>query len=196
MKPKPALILVAVLLALSLVVAGCESDSEQATQRVDRSVAISTHWQTITLENPFRVDHRSMQRLHIAYDPDRYQDNFSYLSARESDFFAKGSEPVPEAFGLRRLIDDVLIVPEVELLAADGKRVRLTAATRTRWWNGDFTVGYDMIGNNDWTRSTLPYPADMTEFSALRIRSNEPITALFMRWEKELCLQGTMPTCD
>jgi len=150
-------------------------------RRIDKRFVVTNQWQTIAFDYPLRVDPESIQVLHLGLDSRKYDDDVGYMMSKNAKSDVR--TPLPRFIDIRRLSDEKLIVPDIELIAADGRQVMIRATASRYWPNGDFSVAYGTFGPTIYDASP-PYPKDIEKFTSMRIRSDEPFVVLFMGWRE------------
>ncbi|MCC5811252.1 MAG: hypothetical protein JJU06_12855 [Ectothiorhodospiraceae bacterium] len=137
-------------------------------QRLEGPFEITNEWQEIEFDAPLRINREGSQGFHFEVDETRYRPNSHF-----------DLEDRPNQANLRRT-DGVLVKPEVILIGDNGERVELQAVSNIHLYAGGLTVGFRTYV--DHSSPSPPFPDGITAFRAVKVRSNEPFTAEYLRW--------------
>lgn len=159
----------ALLLLLTALLAGCGNGYDfPEDRRIDGPFQITTDWQTIRFDRPLRINREGLQALHIVVDQELYDPNNIY------DLEDKANH-----FNLRRT-DGVLVRPEVVLIGDNGQELTVFPISNMGLYSGGLTIGFSTY--IDHHTPSPPFPEGIKSFQAVRVRSNEPFEALYLRW--------------
>ena len=165
-----------VMLALAFLLAGlqgCDATGFSQDQKIPGPIEIGQEWVTVEPERPLEINREGLQRLHLVVDPELYTSN--------SDLDDELANDLAHLFDLRTQSND-LVVPEVVMIAADGREIPLGSRGNIYLYEGGLTVGMGMVPEVVHEASP-PFPAGIDRFESFRIRSNTPFTVDYFWWK-------------
>lgn len=154
-----------------LLLQGCDNPRFPQDQLLPGPFHFDSQWQLINFDPPLQINREGGQDLHLLVDKTRYEPHVA--------------DRWPHQASLQRS-DGTLVLPEVVLIGDRGQEVKMGADT--------FMSPYDVAGitlgfsNYDpvYDEKPKPFPQEIQFFSAVRIRSNEPLDVKLLGWRVDV----------
>ncbi|MGH1487168.1 MAG: hypothetical protein ACRBCI_13220 [Cellvibrionaceae bacterium] len=160
----------ALLIALILSL-GCSAQTvpkDPNNQLIEGPFNLSAEWQVIRLDKPLKTSPH-IQTLDVLLDIDQYEfiEGIPLSEYRVSDF------------GYKRIVDSIIIKPEVILIDKKNREYRVTFDVTGTHFNklGD----YFLLGYGTSSKDKYYFPKD-AEFIAVKIRANVDVKIEHLNW--------------
>ncbi len=148
-------------------------------QVIKKEIQVTTQWQTITFDQPLKINRQGLMGLHLVVDKAPY---ISTMATHPLNPECNTPECFIDAFCLRRLSDGVLVRPEAVLVGDDGTDVNVQATGHLYPYWDPHVMTVDLRMFKDVNSFPPDFPEGIQAFTALRIRATEPFVVRYLYW--------------
>ncbi len=149
-------------------------------QVIKKEIQITTHWQTITLDKPLKINQQGIMGLHLVVDKAPY---ISTMDTHPLNPECNTPECVIDAFCLTRLSDGAIIRPEAVLVGNNGVEVSIRPNGHLYPFCDPHVMTMALGTFKDVNSPPPDFPESIQSFTALRIRANEPFIVRYLWWK-------------
>jgi hypothetical protein len=149
-------------------------------QVIKKELRVTTQWQTVTFEQPLRINRRGIMGLHLVVE------QAPYISTMDdSPLNPECNEPecFINAYCLRRLSDGALVRPEAVLVGDNGEEVKVQPTGHLYPSFDKHIMTMALSTFKDVNSPPPPFPAGIQTITAMRIRGTTPFLVRYLWWK-------------
>jgi hypothetical protein len=149
-------------------------------QVIKNELRVTTKWQTVTFEQPLRINRRGTMGLHLVVDQAPY---ISTMDDSPLNPECNKPECYKNAYSLRRLSDGALVRPEAVLIGDNGEEVIVRPEGHLYPSFDKHVITVILATFKDVNSPSPPFPEGIKTFTSMRIRGTTPFLVRYLWWK-------------